>query len=93
MNEKNAVQLSHSFRIHERKSAFFTGITEVTGFDDQSVVLESVLGGLSIEGRELKIESFSAESGELSLVGTIDGLFYFSAGGEKKGGLFRRKNK
>lgn len=81
MNQSNMQEKPkkpHSFTVRSRHNAEFEGINEVTGFDDGLVTLDSAEGGISVEGAELKIERFDAETGMLSLTGRIDAVIYFS---------------
>ena len=73
--------------ILSRKRIELCGIIEVSGFSDTGITLESSLGMIAIEGKNLKIESFSSESGDLYINGDFDGMYYFGKqnAGEKHG--------
>ena len=60
------------------------GVLEVDSFTDNSVIAESVFGDISVDGEELKIDSFSTDTGKLSISGKIDGFFFFAPKGIKK---------
>ena len=45
---------------------------------------------MMIEGRSLHIKKMSLESGEISIEGEIDGIYYADEKEEKKGGILRR---
>lgn len=64
-------------RMFGRSRMELTGITDVESFSDASVIACSSLGNISIDGSDLKIESFSAERGELTINGSFDGFCYF----------------
>ena len=53
------------------------GIIEVESFTDVNVIALSSLGNIAIDGCELKVESFSSETGKLVVNGNIDGFCYF----------------
>ena len=74
----------HRVEMISRGSVELTGIEDVDSFSESSGVAETVMGALSIEGEELRIESFSSGTGRLSVKGKIDGLFYFGDRGAKK---------
>jgi len=61
-----------------------TGISDVTSFDEEEIVVQTGDSGVSIEGENLKIEKFNSENGELILNGSINGLFYYSKKPEKR---------
>ena len=61
----------------------------VRAFDEEGVLLETSLGKISVEGRELKIENFEKASGKILISGSIIGVFYLEKTEKKKGrGLF-----
>lgn len=64
--------------LFSRKRMDLTGIEEVETFTEDQIILESSLGMISIEGKNLKIESFSTENGQLKIIGEIDSFFYYN---------------
>ena len=91
MNTEN--EKEHRATLISREYLDVTGILEVESFTDTSVVAASSLGTLSVEGEEIRIESFSSETGRLVVRGKIDGFFYYgdSDGKKKRPRLFRGK--
>ena len=63
--------------LFSRKRMELCGIEEVESFTDEAVTLVSSLGMIAVEGKGLKIESFSTEKGELSIVGEFDSFYYY----------------
>ena len=53
MSEK--ISALHSIIIGQRERVSLSGVTEVVGFDDETVLLKTVMGGLTIKGEELHI--------------------------------------
>lgn len=78
----------HNLVLQERRDLSLTGVKEVKAFDDETVVLDTSKGTLTIKGENLSIGNFSAESGDLSLQGSIWALVY-SAEQSSKGMLKR----
>ena len=76
--------IKHDVSIKGRKRTEMTGISDVTSFDDGTIMAQSEDFGVSIEGENLKIEKFNAESGEFVLNGQINGIFYFTNTSQKK---------
>lgn len=89
MSEK--ISALHSIIIGQRERVSLSGVTEVVGFDDETVLLKTVMGGLTIKGEELHIGAFSTSSGELEIDGKIIALAYTDEG--QKGGFWRRLTK
>ncbi|MBQ3040992.1 MAG: sporulation protein YabP [Clostridia bacterium] len=83
MNESEEL-IKHDITVRSRRRTEMTGISDVTSFDDGTIVAQSDKFGISIEGENLKIERFDAESGELIVNGKINGIFYFTHSNQKK---------
>ncbi len=77
--EENSEQ---NVELRSRSSMVLSGILDVESFNDTTIIAESSLGSISIDGEGLKIESFSSSDGKLTLIGKIDAFCYF--GREKK---------
>ena len=77
--------------LFSRKRMELTGIREVEGFTDEQITVMSELGMLAIEGKNLKIESFSNEQGHLKINGEFDCFYYYSKpDGDGKKGIFSK---
>ena len=73
----------------EIPTIFQTGVADVEGFDETKIY--AMLGDTAfiIGGKDLKVISFSAESGDLSVEGEIDSVEYKNSL-SRKAGLFDR---
>ncbi|MCQ2425030.1 MAG: sporulation protein YabP [Lachnospiraceae bacterium] len=98
MNEKpTASGRPHALRLDDRSSLYLTGVVDVCGFDETSILIRLDGYLLSVDGEELRILGLNVEGGEMTVTGTINGLNYVRDGkgtknGEKKSllsGLFR----
>lgn len=77
--------------LFSRKRMELCGINEVGSLTEEQITLSSALGMIAIDGKNLKIESFSTERGELIINGDIDGVYYFGKkDSEEKRGFFRK---
>ncbi len=86
----------HSVSIQQQKHAELTGISEVESFHETEIDLLYVNGAIAVEGENLKIESFSVESGKISIDGKITGIFYYEKNNRSSSGrigLFARRPK
>ncbi len=86
MSEK--VNTAHSVIIEQRENLNISGVSEVVGFDDETVLLRTSMGTLTIKGEGLHIGSFSTGSGDINIDGKIIALVYGDDAG--KGGFWRR---
>jgi sporulation protein YabP len=83
------MQENQRITVSDRKSVEVDNISSVRAFDEDGVLLESPLGKISVEGRELKIENFEKATGRILISGSIIGVFYLEKADKKKGrGLF-----
>ena len=78
----------HNLVLQGRKEVSITGVREVKAFDDETVMLDTTKGTLTIKGENLVINNFSADTGDLNLEGDIWALVYSSEQSSK--GLLRR---
>ena len=70
---KNA---EHGIIIENRSKMSVTGVIDVLSFDDQSIILCTSLGDLTVKGEGLKVNSFAVETGSLMIEGNIHALGY-----------------
>ena len=75
-NDSRLAVHSHNVIMEDRKSLSVSGVTEVDSFDEQTVVLHTHLGELTIKGNDLHIEKLNTDSGDVALTGSIYGLMY-----------------
>ncbi len=64
------------------------GVMDIAAFDEGYILLETTLGGISIEGENLKIESLTADGGDILIKGDIKGIY--ATGKEKRNGFMKR---
>lgn len=73
MDQKNIneqVKKSNVF-VEDRKKVTITGVIEVVSFDEEKVLLSTILDKLEIVGNNLKICNLDIKNGEVSISGTI----------------------
>lgn len=80
----NSASVSQNVLMFNRSRVELDGIIDVESFTDQYVIAESTLGKISLDGEELKIESFSAESGKLVVNGKFESVYYFGKEASKR---------
>ena len=79
MKEKNISlqpKTNHSIIMENRRTMNISGITDVDSFDDRAVCLYTQLGELTIQGKELHIDSISVETGNMTITGDIWAVIY-----------------
>lgn len=88
MNEQTSKP--YGLTLDRREKAVLTGVTDVERFDENEVVLHTHGGRLTLTGSQLHVSSLQLEEGRLLVDGTIDGVMYAGAPGQKRGGFLRR---
>lgn len=69
-------QMPHKLQLNERRQLTMTGVTEVVSFDEGAVILQTSLGTLIVQGRELQLKTLSLEGGQVAVDGNISALAY-----------------
>ena len=77
----------HSVIMQGRKNLSISGVKDVKSFDDETVILITEMGVLSVKGNELRINGFSTSSADINIEGKIYALVYSD---EESGGFFKR---
>ena len=80
----NGTFTEHGISLLNRARMELTGISDVETFTENSVIAVTSMGNISIDGEELKIESFSTDSGKLTVIGKIDAFCYFGRQSKKR---------
>ena len=60
-------------------------------FDENTIVLDTDMGLLTIRGKDLHVNRLNLEKGEIDIEGRTDSLVYSAGGGAKSGGSFLAK--
>ena len=80
---------AHNLILEERGSLTVTGVEDIDSFDDQTVVIYTGLGELTVRGNQLHIERIDLQAGELELQGQVYALTYADQPAVR-GGFFAR---
>ena len=83
--QDKTVKQNQNIILENRKNLSISGITDVDSFDEKEISLYTQLGELTIQGRELHIDSMSVETGDMTITGDIWALVYGDK--DKKGPL------
>lgn len=66
----------HALSIEGRGKMRISGVEDVSGFDENLVILTTSMGELTVRGQELHIEKIDLDAGHLELHGKIQELSY-----------------
>ena len=74
---ENAIAaVGHKVTLVDRKRLEITGVIEVESFDENSIVMSTSQGDLTVRGEGLHIETLSLDGGALKVDGTVESLTY-----------------
>ena len=79
--------MAHKIVLNNRNQGNLTGILDVISFDENTIVLDTDMGLLTIKGKD----RLSLEKGEIDIEGRTDSLVYSAGGGAKSGESFFAK--
>ena len=77
--------MAHKIVLNNRNQGNLTGILDVISFDENTIVLDTDMGLLTIKGKDLHVNRLSLEKGEIDIEGRTDSLVYSAGGGAKSG--------
>lgn len=72
----DSIRLPHKLTLNERSALSVSGVSEVIGFDDSSVVMRTSMGVLTVHGKQLQLKNLSLEGGMVEVEGNIAALIY-----------------
>ena len=87
--DKGEDRTAHRLVLQGRQDLLVGGVADVDSFDEQTVVVYTELGELTVRGSGLHISRLNTDTGELHLAGQIDGLLY-TDDRQRTGGFFSR---
>ena len=84
----------HQLTLQGRTRAKLSGVTAVSCFNEQEIVLETSEGEVALLGEGLHIEQLNLDDGQLDVTGEIAGIEYNGPTLKKeRRGLFSRRKK
>ena len=82
---KNPIQTKvSSISLENRRKMLLTGVNEVLSFNDEKIILNTVLGKLNIKGQNLKMNKLDVKNGDVIVDGYITSLIYNNKKDKKK---------
>ena len=87
--EKKVIKMRHNVIMENRRNLTISGVMDIDSFDEETVVLFTEDGELTIKGANLHINKIDVETGDLQMEGEVD-LLSYSDNQSQKGSLFSR---
>jgi len=76
--------------IESRERLFISGVTDIESFDEEQVLVKTVLGDMIISGKGFNVKRLDVESGDLELTGYVVSITYREKQQRQKGGMLKR---
>ena len=74
--ERKVIKQPHNVIMEDRKIVTVSGVADIDSFEEQTVILYTDMGELTIKGYNLHINKLNVDTGELSVEGEIYSLVY-----------------
>lgn len=84
------VKMPHNIIMEDRHHLTVSGVSDVDSFDEQTIIIFTDSGELTIKGEDLHINRLSLDVGELLVEGMISLLSYSDNEPAKSGGFFSK---
>lgn len=88
--EKKVFKAAHNVIVENRKNVTVSGVMDIDSFDEESVILFTELGELTIKGVNLHINKIDVNAGDLTMEGEIESLTYSEDRPQKGSGFFSK---
>ena len=78
------MEINQIVKLENRKSLLVTGVKNVKSFDSKEFILDTRLGILEIEGKDLTLGKMDLSNEEVLIKGSIDSLEYTDQSNKKE---------
>ena len=85
MEKGNEQTKKHALSMSARARVSIFGVTEVESFDEQTVILSTDCGEMTLEGEGLHIGTLDIARGVVEVDGKVNGLYYSDSIPAKRG--------
>ena len=87
MDERKEI---HNVIMENRNKLTISGVNTVEAFDESAVELDTISGGLVLEGENLHVNQLNVSTGELIVEGEINSIMYSEITSKKQGSIISR---
>ncbi len=84
MSESRLNMKTQNIVVEDRSNISISGVEQVDSFNDNTIVLSTIKGGLSIKGEGLNVSRLNLDEGNVKITGTVNSLTYISKEGAPK---------
>ncbi len=83
-------QHNHIVHIDNRERIDITGVTKVDTFNEDDVILHTVMGVINVKGKNMKVNKLNVDTGDMLIEGMIYSIHYLSKDKENKGNILKK---
>lgn len=73
--------------VENRSKVTITGVEQVESFNDNTIILTTVKGGIVIKGEDLNVGKLNIDNGNINIEGNINGINYSDKGLGHRGNI------
>lgn len=84
MSENRVTFKNQNISLEDRNRMTITGVEQVDSFNDNTIILYTIKGGISIKGEGLSISKLNLDEGNIRISGLINSITYISKEGAPK---------
>ena len=74
--DKKVIRVPHNLILEDRKHLTVSGVSDIDSFNEETAVLFTELGELTIRGSDLHMNKLNVDTGEVTIEGEIHTLVY-----------------
>ena len=74
--EEERRPMPHSFFMEEREKISIAGVRDVNSFDEETLIVFTDLGEITVKGENIRVSHFSVETGDFAATGAFHSLSY-----------------
>ncbi|KNF07813.1 sporulation protein YabP [Gottschalkia purinilytica] len=88
MSEKNIASKNQNIILEDRSKLSISGVEHVDNFNENTIILGTIKGGMTIKGEDLNISKLNLDDGNVIIQGVINSIIYSNKEASSgKGGL------
>lgn len=76
MTENRVRYRNQNIIVEDRENMTVTGVEQVESFNENTIVLTTIKGGMTIKGEDLNISKLNLDDGNVKIQGKINGINY-----------------
>ncbi|NLY86551.1 MAG: sporulation protein YabP [Tissierellia bacterium] len=76
MTENRVRYRNQNIMVEDRENMTVTGVEQVESFNENTIILNTIKGGMIIKGENLNISKLNLDDGNVKIQGKINGINY-----------------